>query len=55
VRLERSENFGGREVRKFGRSEGLEVLEGRKNRQDPLTGKKCIYVSSYRLYQLLFR
>jgi hypothetical protein len=54
VRLERSENFGGGEARKFGKSEGLELLEGRKDRQDPLTGKKCIFASSCRLYKLLF-
>jgi hypothetical protein len=55
VWLERSENLGGREARKFGRSEGMEVLEGRKVRQDPLTGEKLIFASSCRLDKLLFR
>jgi hypothetical protein len=49
------ENFGGREARKFGKWEGLEVLEARGNRQHPLTGKKCISAVSFRLHQLLCR
>jgi hypothetical protein len=44
-----------REVRKLGRSGGLEVLRGRKDRQDPLACNECIFATSCRLCKLSFR
>jgi hypothetical protein len=43
-----------REVRKFGRSGGLEGLGGRKFRQDPFADNKCIFATSCRLCKLSF-
>jgi hypothetical protein len=48
-RLERPQDLGGWEVRKFGMSGGLELLGGRKDRQDPVAGNKYIFATSCRL------
>jgi hypothetical protein len=46
-RLKRCEIIGG-----FGRSVGLEVLGGRKDRQDPLASNACVFATSRILCKL---
>jgi hypothetical protein len=63
-RLGRSKIFGSqgslqiwrvRGVKKFGRSEGLERLGGRKDWQDPLAANECTIATSCTLCKLSFR